>query len=331
VIQATMLVMVLLTAAPERLHQATRSLDDLKYQAALETLPPESAIDSWRREEVLEWFSTRALAQLGLKQEAEARQSFQRLFSLAPEWALPDQYGPRVRTFASAARAEAVRSGAISVGFEGGLLRTTRDAYGYANALEVSWREPEGSWQSATLPLEPRQPPPWPREKKLEVWGRVLGLAGSTLFEWASENAPIRLEPLAVVTVDGGTVAPSRGLGALGVIGVGAGVAGLISTGLGVGFAVSSQDAERTRAGATRDGEGRITSLSQRDAFALDRRVSGEAGAATVFVITGAALVAAGTSLVLFDRLTVTPVAGGAVLTVPLDASFAFAGVGRPR
>ncbi len=322
-IQATLLGMCLLSAAPVELRDATQALDDLQYQVALNRLPAETSIKAWRREEVIEWFSTKALALLGLKREAEARQGFQRLFSLAPEWTLPDQYGPRVRTFVSAARAEAVRSGNVSLRFEGGLLRASADAFGYAREIEVSWREPDGATQQATLPLQERQPAPWPRERRLEVWGRVLGLEKSTLCEWGSENAPIRLEPMAVVSVEG--VAPSRGLGGLGIGGLAAGGAGLISAGVGTGFAVSSQDAERTRSNATRDAEGRITSISQRDAFALDARVQREAGTATAFFVTAAALVTVGAGLVLFDRLRLVPAPGGALISVPLDASFAFA------
>jgi hypothetical protein len=319
VLQATFLG-ILLAAAPEALHDASRALDDLQYQAALDKLPPESAISGWRHEEVLEAFSTRALALLGLKREAEARDVFKRLFSIAPHWELPDQYGPRVRTFVSAVRADAVRSGALSVRFEGGLLRVTKDSFGFGRELEVSWREPGGTWQSAKLPLADRQPAPWPREQRLEVWGRVLGLEGSTLFEWASENAPIRLEPQAVVSVEGGAVRP---LGALGVAGIGAGAAGLLSTALGVGFAISSQGAERARENVTRDEEGRINSLTQREAFSLDARAAADATAATVFLVTGGVLIAAGAGLLIFDRVRVTPAVGGAVLTIPLDATFA--------
>jgi hypothetical protein len=298
-------------------------LDDLQYQAALDKLPAESAISGWRKEEVLEGFSTRALSLLGLKRDGEAKQVFQRLFSIAPEWVLPDQYGPRVRTFVSSVRAEAVRNGVLSVRFEGGVLRITRDPFGLGKELEVSWREPEGAWQSAKVSLEDRQPAPWPREKRLEVWGRVLGLEGSTLYEWASENAPIRLEPQAVVTVAGGS--GPKPIGTLGMIGIGAAAAGVISAAVGIGFAVDSQVAERAQAGATRDDQGRITSFTQREAFEFDKRVTADVGAATAFFVASGVLVAGGATLLVFDRVRVTPAPGGAVLTVPLDATFAIA------
>ena len=103
----------------------------------------------------------------------------------------------------------------------------------------------------------------------------------------------------------------------------------VISAAIGVGFAVDSQAAERAQANATRDDEGRITSPTQRQAFELDRQAAASAGAATAFFVTGGALVAAGATLLIFDRVRVAPAPGGAVLTVPLDATFAIAGGSR--
>lgn len=330
-IHVTLLVLCVLGAAPERLHEATSALDDLKYQAALDKLPPQNTIKQWSRDELAEWFSTRALALLGLKREAEAAASFRSLFSFAPDWVLSDQYGPRVRTFVSSVRADTVRAGVVSLRFEGGLLRTTQDGSNFARQLVISFREPKGPVQVTPLPFLDAQPAPWPREKRVEVWGRVLGLEGSTLYEWGSEPAPLRIEPLQVMTVEvkSTQAAPSPGLGTLGVVGIAAGAAGLVAAGLGTGFAIGSQGAERALAGVSRDFEGRITSLTQRDAFALDARVGGDARAATALFISSAVLVAAGVGLVVFDRVRVTPAAGGAVLTVPLDSTFAFSGSSR--
>ncbi len=319
----------LLAAAPPSLRAATGALDDLKYDEALKLLPTADSVQGYSRDEVLEWWSTRALAELGLKREADAVQSFRRLFALAPDWVLPDQYGPRVRTLVGTARADAVRAGTLSLRFEGGLLISTSDPFDLGAELEVSWREPGGAMSRQRLPLVAQQPAPWPKETRLEVWGRVLGLRGSTLVTWGSENAPTRLEPIAVVRVEGPVTTSSRGLGKAGLAGLIVGGAGLLSAGLGVGFAVSSQDAQQALTSVTRDENGRISSLTQRDAFALDRRVQTEAGVATGLFVASAALVAVSAGLVLFDRVTASAGPGGAVVMVPLDAHFAFAGVSR--
>lgn len=324
-----MLVLSVLSAAPETLHQASQALDDLKYDAALKLLPAEGALDGYRREEVVEWFSTRALSLLGLKRDGEAAETFRRLLSIAPEWVLPDQYGPKVLTFVAGLRADAAKSGTLSLRFEGGLLRTTVDSTGLAKALEVSWRELNGPVKTVSLPLVDRQPAPWPRDLRLEVWARLVGLGGSTLTEWGTENAPTRLEPV-TMQVETKT-APGRGIGPFGAVGLGAAAAGVVAAGLGIGFAVGSQDAERAAASVTRDGDGRITSLTQKQAFTLDARARSDGSAATAFFVTAAVLVTAGAGLVLFDRLTAVPVPGGAALVVPLDAHFAFAGVEARR
>lgn len=327
-IHVTLLVLGVLGAAPEQLHQATAALEDLQYQAAFDKLPPQASISAWSRLELAEYFSTRALALLGLKRDPEAIESFRSLFSFAPEWVLPDQYGPRVRTVVSSARADTVKRGVVSLRFESGLLRTTQDAANFARQLVVSFREPKGAVKVVKLPFVDSQPAPWPRDKSVEVWGQVLGLEGSTLYEWGSEPAPLRIEALQVMTFEVKTTAPP-GLGTGGVVGIALGAAGLIAGGLGTGFALGSQAAQRALAGATRDSDGRITSLTQRDAFALDARVAGDAGVATALFISSSVLVAAGVGLVVFDRIKVTPAAGGALLTVPLDSNFAFAGVSR--
>jgi hypothetical protein len=224
--------------------------------------------------------------------------------------------------------AEGEKRGSVSLKLEPGLLRATKDAFGLGKSLEISWREPGQPAQRATLPFTEQQSPPWPKEKRLDVWGRVVGLEGSTLFAWGSADAPTRLEPLAV-SVAGPTVAPDRPLGVPGFIGLGAGAAALVTAGLGLGFAVASQDAERAALAVVRDGNGRITSLTQRDAFALDARVKGNADAATVLFVSAAVLVTAGAGLVLFDRLHAVPAPGGAALMVPLDANFGFVEVRR--
>lgn len=324
---ATLLTLAVMGVAPGTLEQAARALDDLQYETALAVLPPEAEVGGYSRAELVTWFSTRALALLGLKKDAEAAETFRRLFTFAPEWKLPEQYGPKVVTLVAGLRAEAEERGAPSLTLEGGVLKATGDSTGLAQELEVSWRPPGGPATSTRLPLVPAQPPPWPQGAQLEVWGRVLGLSGSTLAEWASEQAPLRVGPLAPTPA----AVTSKPLGRWAFLGLGAAAAGLVAGGLGVGLAVSSQEAERALASATRDGSGRITSLSQRDAFALDARAQGNATGAGALFLTGGLLVAAGAGLFIFDRVTVAPAPGGALLTAPLDAHFAVAGaeVGR--
>jgi hypothetical protein len=322
----TAVLLLSLTAAPPELRKATQALDDFRYDEALKLLPEEGSIQNYDRAELMEWFSTNALALLNLKKEAEATRRFLQLFSFAPDWKLPDQYGPRVQTLVAKARADAEGKGVVTVRFEGGLLRTTADALGLASALAVSWRVKGGEVERALLKLKPEQPPPWPRGVAVEAWARVVGLSGSTLATWASEAEPAHLEPLTVQVSGGETTKPappSEGLRAPGFIGLGALAGALVAAGLGTGFAIGSQGAQNALAGVTRDLEGRITSLTQRDAFALDARARSDGTAAGVFFTLAAVLAAGGGSLLLLDRLTAAPAPGGVTLLVTFDATFA--------
>jgi hypothetical protein len=143
-------------------------------------------------------------------------------------------------------------------------------------------------------------------------------------LEWGTENAPTRLEPIQVMKVEGAAAKTGR---VWGPVGIGVGAAAVLAAGLGVGFAVGSQDAQKAAANATRDASGRITSLTQRDAFALDARAKGDVGAASAFFVSAAVLAAAGAGLIIFDRVSAAPGPGGVALVVPLDANFGFAHV----
>lgn len=319
----TLLALVTVTSlsmgvAPASVQQAAQALEDLQHEAALKLLPPEESIEGYSRAELISYFSTKALAQLGLKKEAEAAETFRRLLTFAPEWQLPDHYGPKVVTFVASLRAEADERGNPSVRFEGGQLVSKADSTGLAKQLEVSWRAPSGA-KTVTLPLAPAQAAPWPAGERVEVWGRVLGLQGSTLVEWNSPQAPLVLEPAGEVRA----AAPSKPLGRWAFVGLGAAAAGLVAGGVGTALAVSSQGAQQALGTVQRDGEGRITNLTQREAFALDAQARDQAGAATALFITSGVLVAAGVGLFVFDRVSVAPTPGGAMLTVPLDAHFA--------
>ncbi|MFT3711905.1 MAG: hypothetical protein QM817_30055 [Archangium sp.] len=318
----TAVLLLTLTAAPPELRKATQALDDFRYDEALKLLPQEGAIQNYERAELTEWFSTSALALLNLKRENEATRRFLQLFSFAPEWVLPDQYGPRVQTLVAKTRADAARNGVVSVRFEGGLLRTTSDSLGLASALAVSWRVKDGVVERALLELKPAQQPPWPRGTAVEAWARVVGLSGSTLATWGSENEPVHLEPMTVqVSGREAPVATSgTGLRAPGFIGLGALGGAAVSAVLGIGFALGSQDAQRALGGVTRDMDGRITSLTQRDAFALDARARSDATAAGVLFTVAGVLAAGGVGLLLFDRLTVVPTPGGVAMVLRTES-----------
>lgn len=314
-----LLLALTLTAAPPSLQEATVALDELKYDEALKLLPPEAEVKGFTRDELISWFSTRALALLNLKRDDEAKATFNRLFVFAPDWKLPDHYGPRVQTLVGSSKAEADGHGLVTLTLSGGTLKVTKDKLGVATGLEIFWKVDGGAIEQRSVPLADT-PAPWPTGKRVEAWARVVGMGGSSLVDWGSEASPQRIEaPVSVARA-----APAQvGLGAPAFIGLGALVGAAAAAVAGTAFAVSSQDAEKAFAVVTRDAEGRITSLTQRQALALDNRSRSDATAAGIFFTVAAGLAATGTGLILFDRISATPSPGGIAFTVPLDATFA--------
>lgn len=309
--------------APPTVGQAAQALDDFKYDEALRLLPPEAELSECTRDELIRYFSTRALALTNLKRDQEATAAFTRLFSFAPEWTLPDQYGPRVQTMVGQVKAN-LEGKEARLQFTAGVLKATADAAGLVTGVTVSWKVQGGAVETKRFPVGDVAAP-WPGDKPVQAWARLTGLNNSTLLTWGSEAAPNNFVPM----VTQAPVQASAGLGPAAFAGMGA-LAGAVGAAVvGTVFAVSSQDAQKALAVVTRDADGRITSLTQKQAYALDQRASGDATAASVFFVVGVGLAAAGAGLIIYDRASVSPTGTGVALSVPLDATFGFAGVSR--
>lgn len=314
-----------LAATPaEQVAQAARALDALDYEGALAALPKPEAAAGFTQEQVLALFSTRALALVSLKREEEAAEAFRQLFAVAPEWKLPEQYGPRIRTLAGMAAAEAEEKGTLAVSPEGGALKVGKDSYGYATAFELTWRVDGGGPTTRSFPVGVTLPAPWPAGRPIEAYGRFLGLAGSTLATWGHAQEPIRFGPSPLVT----TPRPAFQLRPLTVAGLAAGVAALAAGGAGLAFASGSTEAQRALASAQRDADGRITSLTQREAFLVEQRSASAATLSGVFFVTAGVLAAGSAGLLVLDRVRATPGPGGVTFSVPLDATFGLAASG---
>lgn len=314
-----------LAATPaEQLAEAAQALDALDYEKALATLPATESVTGFTVEQVTALFSTRALSLASLKREDEAAEAFRQLFSVAPEWKLPEQYGPRIRTLAGMAAAEAEEKGTLAVQYEGGQIKVGKDSYGFATGFELTWRVDGGGPTSRTFPVGVTLPPPWAGDRPVTASGRFVGLGGSTLATWGNEQEPLRFVPV------GAPPAPSAGLKLrpLTIAGLAAGVAALAAGGVAIGFLGPSTEAQRALANATRDADGRITSLTQREAFLVEQRSASAATVSGALFVTAGVLAAGSVGLLLSERVRATPGPGGVALTVPLDATFGLASFG---
>lgn len=319
-----LLVATALAGTPaDQINAARAALDELRYDDALKALPPRADLSGLTRDQVVTWLSTRALTLAALKRDADATLAFKDLFTVEPGWQVPDEYGPRVRTLALEAKDQAARAGVLSLQFAAGRFEVHPDGNGWADGLEVTWREGGGEAKTVKLPLE-SVAAPWASSATVDAWARVTGLQGSTLLEWGSEAAPMHLEgqaapPPPVASKPGFFQRP------LGVTGAALGAAGLLCFIPAAIFAGQSGAADAALANATKDAQGRITSLTQREAFATAASADQAATMSGVFFGVGGVLLASGVGLFVYDRVRVTPAPGGAGLLIPLDATFGLA------
>lgn len=323
---ALVLSLALAATPAEQLAEAAQALDALDYEKALATLPATESVTGFTVDQVTALFSTRALSLASLKREDEAAEAFRQLFAVAPEWKLPEQYGPRIRTLAGMAAAEAEEKGTLAVRYEGGQLKVGKDSFGFATGFELTWRVDGGGPTTRAFPVGVTLPPPWPGDRPVTAWGRFVGLGGSTLATWGNEQEPLRFGPVGAPTAP----APSAGLKLrpLTIAGLAAGVAALAAGGVAIGFIGPSTEAQRALAGATRDADGRITSLTQREAFLIEQRSASAATVSGALFVTAGVLAAGSVGLLVYDRVRATPAPGGVAFTVPLDANFGLASFG---
>ncbi|MDX2009183.1 MAG: hypothetical protein SFW67_03280 [Myxococcaceae bacterium] len=325
------LVVAVLSATPaERLARAQVAYDELQFDQVLALTPAPSEWQQFSRAQVVQALSLRALALASVKRFDEAAPLFRKVFSLEPGFVLPDQFGPKVRTLVAEAKDAAARAGTPGLSMEGGALSVTGLGTGLVESVKLSWRA-DGVGGTTTVPAAATLEPPWPSSGRIEAWGVVLGPGQSVVATWGSAETPNLLGAAAVASTGTSGSAPTsaNGPGALGVTGLVLGGAGLVAVGVGAALLADANRPAQVLAGATRDAEGRITSLTQRDAFALDAAAQRSFETGGVLLAVGGVAAAAGASLFIIDRVRVSAGPTGTSLTVPLDAHFGFAEVSR--
>lgn len=312
---STLVSLLLLAQSLDPLAEAQRAFDELQFERALTLTPAPAGWAALSREEVVHALTLRALCLASVKRDDEARVAFRQLLALEPGWKLPDQFGPRVRTLVLEAKDAVVRGGPLTLSVEAGAVLISGDAFGLAQSVAMSWRGAGGT-KSVKAPVASRIDAPWSAGEPVDVWLTLLGPGDSVLIEWGTAAAPRHLGPARPAP----TAAPLSGVAVAAIIAAGVGVAAL---GGGV-FALAQADQPRAAlATATRDADGRITSLTQREAFLLDTRANTAWQAAGVLLVTGGVALATGLTLFLIGPLRVSAGPSQASLLIPFDAHFA--------
>lgn len=326
------LLLMLLAAEPsgvDLVNRAQSLVDDFKCSQAEGVLDQALASPGLKLPQYLQALELRGVCACMLKKAPRAQESFRRLAVSDPERTLPAQYGPRIRTPFMEAKAWAIEQGPIRLVTRPATTGETmsfelHDPLGTVRGVRLSYRaDPAELPMTVTASIEPS--PEKPRAMEIEVpsgkevfwWAVALNERGSEVYAVGQPDAPQIYSPAvpfqAVPRLQTARSAskPAHTLRkvSLGLLG-GAAVAGAA----GAYFGHQSQKAQRTLDDAQRDSEGRITSITQVQGFAITDRARRQAHWANAMFISAGVLAATGVGLWVGD-LWVTPQSGGVAVS----------------
>ncbi|MFZ5438536.1 MAG: hypothetical protein ACOZQL_00940 [Myxococcota bacterium] len=317
-----------LAAPPGKLAEARRMVDDLELEAAIKLLDSLEKTEGNTRAELLELYLLQGIAFGTLGKEAKTRDAFRRLLVLEPSAALPADLPPRVRTPFFEAKDWASTNGPLaallSAELDGGEVRSVsvkvdKDVLRLAKVARFHLEE-----QVVDVPLEKGRASAPLRAARVTWFVELLSERRAVVLSSerrtdgqlepqaaSGSGAPGPLETRAPAS-PGGTWRRPVGVGLLG--------AGAVAAGVGVVFGLQANAARAKVVDAQRDASGRVTSLTQREAAALEASAQSQALLANVLFGVGGALAAAGVVLIIVGPseapvVTLAPTPGGVVLS----------------
>lgn len=317
-------------AASPRLVEARKRIDDLELEAALKVLDAVEKTEGNDRQTLRELYTLQGLAYGTLGKEAKTRDAFRKLLIIAPDSTIPSDLPPRVRTPFFEAKDWASTNGpliatpgaelgdglvrAVKLVMEKDVLRLARSARFHfkVDGVDQTLEAPFTAGKASVPILKPA----------VAWWAEVLSDRKGVLLEVGSEQKPREewtgTAPVAAVpSVD--SPGPTAG-GWRRPTGIALLSAGAVATGVGVVFGFQSVDARARVTNATRDGEGRVTTVTQREAVALEASARNQATVANVLFGVGGAFAAAGLVLIILGpsgepAIALSPTPGGVVVS----------------
>jgi hypothetical protein len=298
------------------LDRAQSLFDELKYPAAAKALEAAAAQPGNNRATVIRILEMRGICDGALNHSAKAVTAFKALLELEPDHALTGDWPPRVTTPYLEAKAWASDHGALQfeVGADAVRVTVTKDPLQLAQSVRFHFRPAKGEWKSREVALTggaasidaPEDVDWW-----AELLGERQGVIGSAGSESSPRSTHVRVaaaepkppapapaplpEPQTHSAPTEAVQAPVESNGpTLRPLAYGLAVAGLGSLGAGTFFGVRSHQAQTTLANVTTDTQGRVTSITQRAAFALDSQRKNDALLANVLLSAGGGLVLVG-------------------------------------
>jgi hypothetical protein len=102
---------------------------------------------------------------------------------------------------------------------------------------------------------------------------------------------------------------------------------GVVTFGVGVIFGVESGSADSQLKGATRNSQGQVVGMTQKQAYALNSQASNEQAVANVLFAVGAVAAASGAALWIYGAMAPDSPGGGSVALSPAPTGVVVAGV----
>jgi len=314
-----------MAAPPNRLSEARKLIDDLELEAGLKALDAAEKTEGNDRATLKEIYLLQGIAFGTLGKEAKTRDSFRKLLMIAPEATLPADLPPRVRTPFFEAKEWSSTNGPLlavpSAELGEGLVRSVKivmekDVLRLARTARFHL-EVNGVAQTVDVPLTAGKAIAPVGKDSVRWWAEVLNERGGVVKELAPRQDGVA--PVAVVQTPGVEAQPTLG-GWRRPTGIAVLGAGAVAAGIGVVLGVQANDARNKVTNATRDELGRVTSLTQRDAQALETSAQSQATIANVLFGVGGALGAAGLVLIILGpeqapTVALSATAGGVVLS----------------
>ncbi|MBL8922803.1 MAG: hypothetical protein JNJ54_28395 [Myxococcaceae bacterium] len=317
------------SAAPQKLAEAKKLADELQYDRAVKVIDAGLAQPEIDRDTLLGLYELAALSWANLDKPAKAREAFQLLLSLKPDYELSKDLPPRTRTPFFEAKTWLAGTTPVSVDVQSiveagkltGLSIVVMDnVLVKVKAVRVTITPPGGAAQTLTPPLQVGRATVALGEDggawRVDLQGE-RGVLLSSMGETKRYLPPVVAPPVEVVKAP--QPPPTKWQQTAGFV---VGAVGLVGTIGGVAAGLVSSQARARIATSERNPMGVVTGLTQREAAQLDATARTTGLVANVLLIAGGALLAGGVVLFILGlpadapasaSLSVTP--GGLVFS----------------
>ena len=316
-------------AAAPTLSEAKKLIDDLELESALKALDAAEKAEGNDRATLEEIYTLQGIAYGTLGKEAKTRDSFRKLLLIAPEATLPADLPPRVRTPFFEAKDWAGTNALVATpgaDLGDGQVRSVRvvvekDVLRLARSVRFHFKV-NGVDQPVEVPLRAGKAQVTVGKPAATWWAEVLNEREGVLIELGTAEQPREewtgVAPTSAVpqvetegAVTGGWRRP---------VGIAVLSAGVVAAGVGVVMGVQANTARSKVNTAIRDEQGRVTSLTQRDAQAVEVNARSQATVANVLFGVGGGLAAAGVVLIILGpssetTLALSPAPGGLLVS----------------